>query len=281
MAKDTKGDRPQAERGKGETKNTSKREPAKIVTIFSSKGGVGKTFIAANLALALGEKDAAKVIILDLDLNSGDAASILNLKPKRTISDLADNIDFYTPTDVEKLLTPFNEKVKVLAAPLQPDLADTITPVLIRQLLVLLREIADFIIIDCPSYFNDNVLAAITETNAFFLVSTVDLLSLKSALLALQTLRLLEFPEDRIKLILNQSGNFNGLTGRETEQSLGFRIWAEVPFDRAVSISVNTGLPLIINFPRTRVAKSIFRLASHTKFIFSSGRPEIKQKDAA
>lgn len=258
---------------------TKPSDPARIITLFSLKGGVGKTFIATNLAVALSQ-DGSKIVIVDLDLHSGDVCTMLNLKPKRVVSDLADSIEFYTSTDIEKMLTPYTPQLKVMAAPLQPELAESITPDLVHQLLSLLRDICDYIIIDCPSYFNENVLAALSETDRFFLIATVDLLSLKSALLSLQTLQLLDFPETRIKFILNRSRSFVGLSDREVEKTLGIRIWGAVPLDRTVPTSINTGMPLITEFPRSPAAKSIFRLAAHTKHSLQS---EIKSehKEAA
>lgn len=262
-ASEVQGEQPSESEVKNEQKVSD--EPAKIITVFSTKGGVGKTVIAANLAIALSLLNKSKVIIVDLDLHSGDICPMLNLKPKRVISDLVDNIEFYTPTDIEKMLTPFNPQVKVLAAPLQPTLAETVTPEVVHEIIKLLKEIADYIVIDCPSYFNETVLAALSETDRFLLVASVDLLALKGALLCLQTLQLLEYPYEKIKFILNRSKSKVGLTDHEVERSLGIRIWASVPSDRAVPTSINTGLPLITNFPRSPVTKSLLRLAAHTR----------------
>lgn len=240
----------------------SRKEPGKVLSIFSIKGGVGKTVIAINLALALSLKNKSNVVIFDMNFHSGDVCSSLNLNPELTVSDLVDNIDFYTPKDMENILTVFSSNFKVLAAPIEPELAESIKPDLIRHAIDLLKEIADFIIIDCPSYFHETVLTAMSETDRFYLIATIDLLALKSALLTLQTLQLLEYPENKIRFILNRSKSKVGLTDQEIERSLGVHVWSEIPSDRSIPMSVNTGAPLLIYFPRSPSAKSFFRMAS-------------------
>jgi len=239
---------------------------AKILNVFSMKGGVGKTVISINLALSLANlKDKPKVIIFDLNLYSGDVCSALNLKPQWTISDVAENIEFYSVQDMEKILTDYSPNVRVLAAPLNPELAETITPEIIHKTLSLLSEIADYVLLDCPSFFNKVILAAIEHCDRFFLVATVDLLAIKSALICLQTLQLLNYPQKKIKFILNRSKSRVGISDREIERSLGVMIWATIPSDKTVPTSVNMGLPLVDNFPKSPVSKSFSRLAFHVK----------------
>ncbi len=249
-----------------ENKKEKAKKPslAKVLTIFSIKGGVGKTIISTNLALALSMKKN-RVIIFDMNFHSGDVSSTLNLNPKLSISDLVDNIDFYSPKDMEKVLTPFNDNLKVLAAPIEPELASSIKPELIRQTVDILKEIADYVVIDCPSYFHDTVLTALSETDRFYLIATVDLLALKGALITLQTLQLLDYPEDKIRFVLNRSKSKVGLTDQEIERSLGIKIWTEIPSDRSVPMSINTGSPLLIYFPKSPAARSFFRMATAVK----------------
>lgn len=257
------------EKDKSAAATSKKKFPkgrSKVICDFSMKGGVGKTVISINLALSLAKlKNNPKVIIVDLNLYSGDVCSALNLKPQWTISDLAENIEFYSADDMEKILTHFSPNVKVLAAPLHPELAETITPEIIHKTLAILSEIADYIVIDCPSFFSQVILAAIEHADRFFLIATVDLLAIKSALICLQTLQLLNYPQRKIKFILNRSQSKVGISDREIERSLGIIIWATVPSDKAVPTSVNMGLPLVENFPKSPVSRSFSRLALHIK----------------
>ena len=249
------------EKDKHETGKDGGKNPAKVLTVFSIKGGVGKTIISTNLALALSMKKS-RVVIFDMNFHSGDVSSTLNLSPELSISDLVDNIDFYTPKDMENILTPYDDNLKVLAAPIEPELASSIKPELIKETIDLLKEIADYIVIDSPSYFHDTVLTALSETDRFYLIATVDLLALKSALITLQTLQLLDYPEDKIRFILNRSKSKVGLTEQEIERSLGIKIWSQIPSDRSIPMSVNTGSPLLTYFPKAPAAKSFFRMAA-------------------
>ncbi len=250
---------------------------AKILSVFSMKGGVGKTVISVNLALSLAKlKNNPKVIIIDLNLYSGDVCSSLNLKPQWTISDVAENIDFYSPLDMEKILTQYSPNVKVLAAPLHPELAETITPDIIHKVLSILTEVADYIVIDCPAFFNQVILAAVEHVDRFLLIATVDLLAIKSALICLQTLQLLNYPQRKIKFILNRSKSKVGISDKEIERSLGVIIWATIPSDKAVPTSVNMGLPLVDNFPKSPVGRSFARLAFHIRNDFA-GEKKMKK----
>jgi pilus assembly protein CpaE len=235
------------------------RLPARTITVFSTKGGVGKTFIASNLAIALADSQTAKVVIADLDLQFGDIAIMLNLKPKQTIYDLLHRSKL-GPLELEKMLTSFNPAVKVLAAPLQPELADLISVDLIASVIRYLKDIADFLIIDTPPCFSNVVLCALDNTDELLLVTTLDLPAIKNMQLCLQTLKLLKFPQKKIKLILNRVQRNVHLTVSEVESSLKIPAWGVVPEDKNVSLSINEGVPLISSKPKSAAAKAIRRL---------------------
>ncbi len=169
----------------------------KIITVFSAKGGCGKTTLATNLAAALADRGRREVCLVDLDLAFGDVAIALQLFPAHTIADavpLADNLDF---TAVQALLTPHSPGLTTLVAPVEPGSAESIPAVLVSSILELLREHFDYVVVDTPPAFDDQVLAAFDLSDVVALIATLDIPALKNLKLTLETMDLLNYPRDR------------------------------------------------------------------------------------
>lgn len=233
---------------------------AKVVTLFSTKGGVGKTVIATNTAVGLALQGAGKVILVDLDLQFGDAGVMLHLLPERTIFDIVPAIDRLDEEMMEGFLTSHSSGLKVLLAPTQPDMADEITTTRIAKILGTLKSMADYIVLDTPASFNDSALSALDIANEIYVVATMDVPSVKNVKLALQTMELLDYPDERVKVILNRADSKVGLQPTEVEKSLGKKISCFVPSDRMIPRSVNRGVPVVIEAPKSPVAQSFFDL---------------------
>ncbi len=166
----------------------------KQITVFSSKGGVGKTTLAVNLALALADGGQKKVVLVDLDLAFGDVAITLQLFPARTI---ADTVPMGSGLDIgalETLLTPHKDHVSALVAPVQPDAKDTIPPALVGKILRLLKSDHDFVVVDSAPAFDEHVLQALDDSDEILLVTTLDVPTLKNVKIAVETLDLLNIP---------------------------------------------------------------------------------------
>ena len=146
----------------------------KLVTVFSPKGGVGKTTLAVNLAVALSARGERRVCLVDLDLAFGDVAITLQLFPARSIADathLESGLDFGV---LEPLLTEYKDGLQALVAPVQPDARDTIAPALVGRILGLLKSHFDFVVVDTSPAFDEYVLQALDETDELLLVTTLD-----------------------------------------------------------------------------------------------------------
>lgn len=231
----------------------------RFITVFSTKGGVGKTVVATNLAVALANEAGARTVVVDLDLQFGDVGVMLKLLPKHTLHDLV-GLESIDVDQIRSLLTPFNEKVSAFVAPLQPELADLMTPQIIKPAYSRLREAADYIIIDTPPCFDDNVLGVLDETDELFLVATLDLPSLKNIKLCLKTLRLLGFPEEKTSLILNRVDPGLGLSPTEVEAVFQEKVLVQVPNDSAVQRAVNRGAPVVLDAPKAPASKALLAL---------------------
>jgi pilus assembly protein CpaE len=232
----------------------------KVITVFSSKGGCGKSFVSCNLAVALAQRTDAEVALVDLDLQFGDLAIMLQLFPGRTIYDAAQSLDRLDADALKGYLTPHRGQVYLLAAPLEPGLAETISAESVGKILRLMKRIYKYVVVDTPPSFTDHVLAALDESDESVLITSMDVPSIKNLKLSLQTLELLGFGRDRIRLVLNRADSKVGLRVQEVEKTLGTRIDVSIPSSREVPLSINRGTPLILEDPKSPVVASILKL---------------------
>jgi pilus assembly protein CpaE len=232
-----------------------------IVTVFSPKGGTGKTVVATNLASALAKREGRKTLLLDLDLQFGDAAIMLGVEPEKTIFDL---VVAPGELDSEKLsgyTTHHACGLEMLPAPLRPEDAELVTEVKVARLLEVAREAYDVIVVDTSPFFHGAMLATLDRTDQLFLVCGLDVPTLKNVKLALRTLELLSFPRERMRLVLNRANSKVGMKPGEVEDALGMKISSQVPSDRAVPLGVNKGQPVVLGEPGSDFAKALFGLA--------------------
>jgi pilus assembly protein CpaE len=244
----------------GPAHNTADSPTGKLVTVFSPKGGVGKTTIAANLAVALTNRDL-HVCLVDLDLGFGDIAITLQLFPARTIADavaLEDGLDF---TVLEPLLTPHRRGFTTLVAPVQPDAKDSIPPSLISKILSILKQNFDWVVVDTSPAFDEHVLQAFDETDELLLVTTLDVPTLKNVKIASETLDLLNFPKPRRHLVLNRADDKVGLSSDKVEATLDMKIAQAIPTSPEVANATNAGEPITASQPKHAVSQAIARLA--------------------
>src|SRR3954452_8302207 len=231
------------------------------VTVFSPKGGVGKTTIAVNLAVALSENGSKRVVLVDLDLAFGDVAITLQLFPARTIADtvhLESGLDF---TVLEPLLTDYRGQLSALVAPVQPDAKDSIPPTLVGRILSLLKSHFDFVVDDTSPSFDEYARQAFDETDEMLLITTLDVPTLKNVKVAVETLDLLNFPKSQRHLVLNRADDKVGLTADKVESTLGMPISAAIPTSSQVAHATNSGEPIISAQPRHAVSHAITALA--------------------
>jgi pilus assembly protein CpaE len=233
----------------------------KQITVFSPKGGVGKTTIAANLAVALADREDVRVCLVDLDLGFGDVAITLQLFPARTIADavaLESEMDFSV---LEPLLTPHRRGFSTLVAPVQPDAKDSIPAALVSRIFALLKANFDYVIVDTSPAFDEHVLQAFDETDELILVTTLDVPTLKNVKIACETLDLLNFPKPRRHLVLNRADDKVGLDPEKVEHTLDMRITQAIPTSSEVANATNAGEPIVASHPRHPVSQAISRLA--------------------
>ncbi len=247
----------------------------KIVTVFSPKGGTGKTVTATNLAAACAKFEGRKTLLLDLDLQFGDAAIMLGIEPEKTIYDL---VVAPGELDTEKLAgytTRHACGLEVLPAPLRPEDAELVTEAKLGRLLEVARESFDVIVVDTSPFFHGPMLATLDRTDELLLLCSLDVPTLKNLRLALQTLDLLSFPKQRVRIVLNRSNSKVGMKPNEVEGALGMKVRFEVPSDRAVPLAVNRGNPVVLAEESADVSRAIKAMA---KEMFRAPQEEGKKK---
>ena len=234
----------------------------RVVMVFSTKGGSGKSVIASNLAVLLAERSEKPVVLVDADLQFGDVAVMLKLSPKHTIVDAVSALDRLDAQMLRELLIEHQpEGLLVLAAPMEPAFADQIGAAEMVRIVETLRTFAGYVVIDTPAYFNDVVLGLIEVSDDVLLVAGMDIPNIKNVKIGLQTLRLLNTPMEKLRLILNRANSKVRLDSSEVERTLGVKAEALIPSDIVVPQAVNRGEPVVHSAPRSPVAKAFEELA--------------------
>lgn len=229
----------------------------RVVTVFSGKGGAGKTTISTNLAAQLADGGRRRVCLVDLDLQFGDVAVALQLKPEHTILD-ARNLDGQLDeASLRALMVNHSPGLDTLLAPTEPSVADQITPHLIDDILRALISMYEIVVVDTPPSFTDQALTALDRTDLLLLVTTPDLPAVKNLRLTIDMIRLLGMPEESRQIVLNRADSNVGVTTADVEQLAKTKIALHVPSSRAVPQATNRGEVLALSAPKHPVSKAI------------------------
>jgi len=250
----------------------------RVITVFSPKGGTGKTVVSTNLAAMLAKNEGRRTLLLDLDLQFGDAAIMLGLEPTKTIYDL---VVAPGELDTEKLagyVTKHQCGVDVLAAPLRPEDAELVVESKVTALIEVARASYDAIIVDTSPFFHGPMLATLDRTDQLLVLCGLDVPTLKNVRLALQTLELLSFPASRIHYVMNRASANVGLKTREVEDGLKVKVGTELPMDRTVQLCVNRGEPAVLAEPRSEFARELATLAKQIAPKIETSKQQLKTK---
>lgn len=233
----------------------------KVFTVFSTKGGVGKSLVATNLAVCLADLGRS-VCLVDLDVNSGDVAIMLQLTPLRTVNDLVAFGGHLDEGAVESIVTPFSDRLSVVAAPVHLDSPEQATSEDVGRLLQQLKSMYDVVVVDTSGTFDDHALAALDRSDRIVLVGTLDIPALKSLKLASGMLDLLNFPRESWDFVLNRADAKVGLTVGEFETTLGLKADTTLVSAREVLAAVNRGEAFVRASPSHANSKAFVALAT-------------------
>lgn len=237
-------------------------ERGQVISIFSTKGGSGKSVTATNLGVLLAKKSSKPVVLIDGHMQFGDVAVMLNLQPQHTVIDAIAQIDELDPSMIESFMTVHEPSgLYVLPAPLEPTFADQISGEQVAALVEAVRGFAGHVLVDLPAIFNEVVLSVIEGADEIVLVAGLDIPNIKNLKIGLSTLQLLSVPMERVHLVLNRSDSKVKLDISEVERTLGVPDASHVPSDVVVPISVNKGSPVVLSAPKSGPARAFEQLA--------------------
>ena len=238
------------------------RTSGEVITVFSPKGGTGKTVLATNLAVAasLSRRDT---LLVDCDLQFGDSALTTSIRPRATIADLA---SAQGEIDREKLRAFVSRNddcgLTVLPAPLRPEEADAVGRAELEAILDTARSSYDAVVIDTGPLFDAALLTALERTDELLLVCNPEVTSLKNVRIGLETLARLGFDRERVSIVANRIGAAGAVSRTDIEQALGTEIRYELPDDPAVPAAINRAVPVVLAEPRSTFSLAIRALAA-------------------
>lgn len=258
----------------------SKREVlgkhAKIVVVFSAKGGCGKTTISINLASAIAKNSSSKVCLIDLDLQFGDIAVSLQKNPDKTISSAIQMGSSIDRLGARSMITRFDDNLDLLLAPNNPTDVEFINGDIVASILEAIDTDYDFIVVDTPPAFTDFVLKTMEMMDMCFLVTTLDTPAIKNTKVVLETMHALKIDLTQVKLVINRSDASTGISKTEVQTILERDVDYEIPTDSNVSRATNQGTPNILYSPKSAFSK-VFREISKDLVASYSGKLDSKK----
>ena len=244
----------------------------RVVVFLRGKGGAGATTLAVNTAVALAETKMYKTALLDLNLEFGNVAMHFNMKPGRTLAELADGeIAKLDDAAFAPYLIQDRTGVQVCTGSTAPEHAELVTVGAVHQSIDRLRVSSDYVLVDTPASFTQQALAAIDTAEGACVIAEPHLASLKAAKDCFDGLDKLSYPKERILLILNRTTQ----TGLETDEVSRFfnrRPDIVVPFTPMFDESADRGRPLVVLHPDNAAAKVMRDLAAQVTVVAPAGR---------
>jgi pilus assembly protein CpaE len=245
------------------TRSGDPTEPGSVVAVFSPKGGVGRTTVAVNLAVAAATELGKKVVIMDGSVQFGDVGVLLNLNPKsKSIADLIPELEAGELDSIDTFLINHTAGIRVLLAPPSPETAEMITASGVKKVLERLRADHDLVVVDCTSYFNDTTLAILDAADVILTMLSLEITSIKNMRLFLEVAEQLGYEKGKVRLVLNRADSALGIRVADVEHSIGRKVDETVVSDgRSVVYALNRGVPFFLSNREAQVSQDILRLA--------------------
>ena len=248
-----------------EFNETKKTNNCKIISVFSNKGGIGKTSLATNLALEISKITKENIALIDLNFQMGDITTFLDLKPSFNISYMLENLDKINETFLLSTLERYKKtSLYVLADPPYFKQADNIQPRQITKLFNTLKETFSYIIVDAEASFEGKNIAALDNSDLVLLVSVANLPALRNTQRCLELFEKLGYDKEKVKIIINRYMENDEIKGADIEKVLSKKIYWKIPNNYfAIMTAINKGIPVSEINDSTNIARSYKDLAQY------------------
>jgi pilus assembly protein CpaE len=232
-----------------------------IVSVFSSKGGSGKTFLTTNLATALGQITGHDIAVVDLDVDMGDVFTYFGREPSASISELMELGEGADPEQIRRVGVEVAPHTWAFGAPPDPA-AEAPAGEAIGKFLRTIRSEFDYVVVDASVDYSDSALVCFDLSDMICLVTGLDVVGVKHLSKALDTLLTIGLPRERFRVVLNRADSKVGLDASDVERVMKIRVDAMIPSSRLVPTSLNKGRPVVLDDPNSEVSQSVMQLAT-------------------
>lgn len=233
----------------------------KIMTVFSTKGGTGKTFVSTNLAVELKKSTGKEVVLFDLDMDYGGDAIALNVPAVYSMANVVNEIRNIDEDLIESYLLTHETGVKILAANPEPSFNEYVNSDHVDIILRTLQSAYDYVVVDMPGRFMETVNPAFSMAHSVLLVTNPEVLTLKNIKASLLVFKELNYPESKLRIVLNKAGSTT-ISRKDVESTLGVEVYSEIPDDtKGARQSQNEGKPYVTSYPRTKTTQGFHQLA--------------------
>ena len=231
-----------------------------VISVFSSKGGAGKTFLTTNLATAISQLSGRDTAVVDMDVDMGDVFSYFGLEPNKQVSDLIGLGEGATTDEVFANSIQLDEHLFGFGAVPDPAMESPGGEAVGKYLRVLRNNFA-YVVVDASNDYTDLALACFDLSDAICLVTGLDVVGVKHLSKALDTLISIGLPRERFRIVLNRADSKVGLDARDVERVMKIEVDTMIPSSRLVPTSLNKGRPVYLDEPNCDVSQSIRQLA--------------------
>lgn len=243
-----------------ETTQTKKNKRGEMIVVCSAKGGVGKTTLTVNLAVALRKKQI-RIGVLDGDFQFGDVSLALDLQSTFTIKDVVEEIERLDSPSLNSYLCSHDSGIKILPAPERPEFADIVTEESIIKICDIMLQDYDYLIVDTGAGFTEKTIQFLEKADQIVVVSNLEMATLKNTKLMLDTLKMLEL-EDKVQLVVNRSTMESVITSQDIPDILGYEEPIFIPNDfQTATQSLNVGIPFVVSQAKSEMSKAYFKMA--------------------
>jgi pilus assembly protein CpaE len=243
----------------------------KIVAVYSPKGGAGTSVLAANLAIAIQQATQKSVVLVDANLQNGDAHVLLNVNTSSSIDDLREAGSLDQDIINSTIVRHADSEIGLLRAPLAPESAEMFTQDAMRAILVELRDHFDYVVVDTGSNYSEATLTVLEDADIILGITTLEVTAIHRVSQFFQIAERVGIEHSKIRLICNRVEQYYGIRPNQVESQLRRRFLAQIPEDEKLVIaSTNRGVPFIVSQRGAPISRSVTELAKRVHEVLTT-----------